>query len=509
MLSSGAICGELTMLGIAPVRTASIIAKTLCTFWEVTQAQATTLLDDRPNELQMFANIVIRNLEHAVLGSIQKSRTFQHYDSKFKTLIYMCCDRRAYWGGTHITKVGQPGDGLYIVNRGLTMLSIESHTIHQGGDGFCYGAGIMLGLHKNCHCALIALNLCHVLVISKKHYLLAMDRYPNETAQKRLLAVTKKAVKVLMAKIEEKTNKDSLVSKTVMEQESAMQERANEFMTKVLQAWRVEAARSKKERVRWHRVNDNNKRLTDLRTVQNATGRERRKLKGLEKDYINHRGPALTLEVQEDDCDDDPHRQRRPRVRVQKTQEVLEFTEESHWKQAKIFGIVGSVVKHMQASVPPPMQAQPSCVSVASQSDHSLSEPYPDYLGLPSRVNGEDIGVEIYARGPFSVEDGPQKPRATCKQTPRERAALDDHQRRVKPVPPPPDARSPRFGKAQSMPPSFRNQRLSASSEGEWTDEEATKLPPVLQHLAPKSMVNAFVLKPVLRTSTIDGLGYP
>merc|ERR1719424_10880 len=76
MLKAGSIFGELTMLGVSPVRTATIKARTICTCWCITQAEGAPLLDEFPDEIAMFENIVVRNLEHSVLLSIQTLSLF-------------------------------------------------------------------------------------------------------------------------------------------------------------------------------------------------------------------------------------------------------------------------------------------------------------------------------------------------------------------------------------------------------------------------------------------------
>ncbi|CAE7393898.1 Hcn1, partial [Symbiodinium pilosum] len=109
-LNSGAIAGELAMLGISQTRSASIQASTLCVFWEVTQERAMTILDHFPEERQLFSNVIVQNLDLTVNGRLMNLNLFKSFDRKFRNLLALYCERNAFFPDHAATREGETGD---------------------------------------------------------------------------------------------------------------------------------------------------------------------------------------------------------------------------------------------------------------------------------------------------------------------------------------------------------------------------------------------------------------
>lgn len=277
MLSAGSIFGELTMLGVSPTRTATVTARTICTVWEVTQDQALTLFEDFPDQVAVFENIVVRNLEHSVLLCIKSVPLFRDFDSKFLTLVYMYCERRAFWGGASVVKQGEIGLGLYIINRGIAALEANGCTVSQCSDGYFFGSGMMLGFQKVSPCTLVALNTCHVIIISRESYVLARDRYPAHEAHKELEVTQKVELRKLIRAVEEVcTTKNRVVRRSIL---TSISEPSDEMVVQrcytAWQDWTLHEGRRKRA---WRKIRCMNKLATEAFTQRAEAGRELRKL---------------------------------------------------------------------------------------------------------------------------------------------------------------------------------------------------------------------------------------
>merc|ERR1719421_2235968 len=65
-LHPGSITGELAMLGVSTVRSATIEAETICSMWEITQEKALVILDRFPDAQKRFSELIVKHLERTV-----------------------------------------------------------------------------------------------------------------------------------------------------------------------------------------------------------------------------------------------------------------------------------------------------------------------------------------------------------------------------------------------------------------------------------------------------------
>merc|ERR1719326_809093 len=107
-LHAGSITGELAMLGVSLIRSATIEAQTICSMWEITQEKALAILERYPDAQMHFAHIIVEHLERTVPARILSTPLFRGFDRKFRMLLGLYCERRAYFPGHRIVREGHP-----------------------------------------------------------------------------------------------------------------------------------------------------------------------------------------------------------------------------------------------------------------------------------------------------------------------------------------------------------------------------------------------------------------
>mmetsp|Transcript_28220 Transcript_28220/g.62405 ORF Transcript_28220/g.62405 Transcript_28220/m.62405 type:complete len:924 (-) Transcript_28220:133-2904(-) len=188
-LGPGSVFGELTMLGISPTRSATIRAETVCFLWEITQDTALLTIEKHPDAMKHFGDIVVHNLERTVQTRILGMPLFQSFDCKFRTLLSLYCERSVYFPRQRIVREGQVDERMIVVNVGRASLEKKGLMLRVYTQGTCFGAALMLGLEKAYHGSLIVMQTCHILSVTRRSYLQALDRYPSTAAAQELKRV--------------------------------------------------------------------------------------------------------------------------------------------------------------------------------------------------------------------------------------------------------------------------------------------------------------------------------
>lgn len=193
VLTPGSISGELAMLGVSLIRSATIEAVTICSMWEITQEEALAILERYHDAQHHFAQIIVDHLERTVPSRMLHMPLFKAFDRKFRMLLGLYCERRAYFPGQRIQREAQPGERLYIVNQGRATLKKKGVTVKTYVGGSYFGSTVMLGLHKVYLGTLTALQTCHILIITRTSYQQALEQYPSLVAAQELKKTEKTA----------------------------------------------------------------------------------------------------------------------------------------------------------------------------------------------------------------------------------------------------------------------------------------------------------------------------
>lgn len=196
-LQAGSISGELAMLGISMIRSATVEAETICSMWEITQEKALEILQRFPDAQEHFANVIVKHLERTVPTRMASVSLFHGFDRKLRTLLGLYAERRVFFPGQFIVKESHGGESLYIINVGRATLEKKGIAIKTFSVGSHFGSGVMLGFSKAYVGSLVASQTCHVLSIARTSYLQALDHYPSVQAANELIRSEKAATEAL------------------------------------------------------------------------------------------------------------------------------------------------------------------------------------------------------------------------------------------------------------------------------------------------------------------------
>lgn len=182
-LSPGSIGGELSMLGVAKTRVATMQAETICYMWEISQENALPIIERNDEAQKHFMRVIVEHLERTVVQRVNTLPLFQSFDQKFRMLLGIYSERRAYFPGQQIAREGCHGGGqLFVVNLGVARLEWKGVTVKTYAAGSHYGFTVMVGLHKTYIGTLVAVQTCHLVVISRVSYQSALEQYPMPVA---------------------------------------------------------------------------------------------------------------------------------------------------------------------------------------------------------------------------------------------------------------------------------------------------------------------------------------
>mmetsp|Transcript_65632 Transcript_65632/g.140304 ORF Transcript_65632/g.140304 Transcript_65632/m.140304 type:complete len:1222 (-) Transcript_65632:72-3737(-) len=199
---TGSIFGEMAMLGIAAIRMASIQATSLCTTWEICQAEALPLLEHFPQIKGHMRAIMVKHLERTVVPRIISVPLFTDFDRKFKIFIGIGCDRHAFLPEQIICRENQAGTHAHVINIGLCQLERFDVIVKSYTPGTCFGAACLVGADRTYPGSLRAVQTCHIMSISRLAYLEALQVYPSPAASKALLKSETSSIKELRANID-------------------------------------------------------------------------------------------------------------------------------------------------------------------------------------------------------------------------------------------------------------------------------------------------------------------
>eukprot|EP00929_Paragymnodinium_shiwhaense_P053952 TRINITY_DN27047_c0_g2_i1.p1 TRINITY_DN27047_c0_g2~~TRINITY_DN27047_c0_g2_i1.p1 ORF type:complete len:1031 (-),score=251.33 TRINITY_DN27047_c0_g2_i1:105-3197(-) len=187
-VQTGSIVGELTMLGVLTTRSATIVAGSICSLWEIKQEHGFQLLQRFPDAAQRFKSIIVENRERTVPASILSLPVFSKFDRKLKMFLAMHSERLAMFPQNTIARENKVGRGMYIISLGMGVLTKKGETVKTLVAGSTYGATIMMGIHSSFFGTLVALRTCHVLLVTRSSFYGALEQYPCQNLVKQAKA---------------------------------------------------------------------------------------------------------------------------------------------------------------------------------------------------------------------------------------------------------------------------------------------------------------------------------
>lgn len=247
-LHAGSITGELAMLGVSQVRSATIVAETICSMWEVTQERALTILECFPDAQKHFSLLIVKHLERTVPARFTALPMLRGFDRKLRTLLGLYCERKVLFPGHIVCREGHAGSCMFVINLGRATLEKKGITIRTYVSGSHFGSTVMLGVHKSYLGTLGVVQTCHVLCISRASYIQALDHYPSAQAAKDLKRTEKMNTEQLKDTIQRISARklvwkryQGLINPAAMDAGDKVLTEA-EMISRVFQGWRKSAA---------------------------------------------------------------------------------------------------------------------------------------------------------------------------------------------------------------------------------------------------------------------------
>lgn len=207
-MKPGSVFGELALLGVMPKRAATIQAEAFCTLWVVHQADMMSIIKEFQDAQKKINSIVSGNLESTVPGRLQALPLLKDFDQSFRILLSLYSYRRVYFPGERICQGGRPGDSMFVMNVGEADLEKGGAKFMRLGPGSQFGSTLMLGIHKLHVCSVEACTVCHVLVLTRESFLMALERYPAQAAVQALKKSEAKAAEEFQTKMRRALMKD-------------------------------------------------------------------------------------------------------------------------------------------------------------------------------------------------------------------------------------------------------------------------------------------------------------
>merc|ERR1711937_1037797 len=109
-----------------------------------------------PDAHREFTNIVLKRLERTAPTRILHLPMFDNFDRKFRMLVGLYCEKRAYFPNQVIVREHHHADGMYIINMGEAALEKNEVLVKTFLSGMHFCSTVMLGISKKAPATLTA-----------------------------------------------------------------------------------------------------------------------------------------------------------------------------------------------------------------------------------------------------------------------------------------------------------------------------------------------------------------
>lgn len=203
----GSVFGELTLLGIASRRTATITANTVCLVEKLHQHAFELALAKYPEERRCFEELARQNLGNNCDYSVYRWPFFQTCPSRFLYLLDLHIGRSVYFSTQTIVEV-KPEDlfddnssalSMFVILQGNAGVFENGVKIKDLRDRDVFGEMTVIGVPTEPHITLVAETMCDVNILPKSIVEEAFQQFPEE----RTRFQEKLAIKIVEAAVQE------------------------------------------------------------------------------------------------------------------------------------------------------------------------------------------------------------------------------------------------------------------------------------------------------------------
>eukprot|EP00746_Dinoflagellata_sp_MGD_P074997 gnl/MRDRNA2_/MRDRNA2_30220_c0_seq1.p1 gnl/MRDRNA2_/MRDRNA2_30220_c0~~gnl/MRDRNA2_/MRDRNA2_30220_c0_seq1.p1 ORF type:complete len:2088 (-),score=405.19 gnl/MRDRNA2_/MRDRNA2_30220_c0_seq1:264-5960(-) len=183
-LKEGDFCGETTVLGIKPVRTATVRARDLCDTQVIHRRHLNEALDQFPSEYTRFINVAAtrlrQNLEREKGVCLQKVAVFSLCSPGFLESITPCLEDRLYLPGEMICQEGLVSDHMICICEGTADIEIGGAKVGELHPGGMVGEINVIGMHPVSVATVRATAVCLVQFLQPADCLRFLKDFPSE-----------------------------------------------------------------------------------------------------------------------------------------------------------------------------------------------------------------------------------------------------------------------------------------------------------------------------------------
>mmetsp|Transcript_70855 Transcript_70855/g.125132 ORF Transcript_70855/g.125132 Transcript_70855/m.125132 type:complete len:1335 (+) Transcript_70855:87-4091(+) len=207
-ISPKTVFGVLEVFGIMDVgKNVRIKCDEVCKVGSISQKHLYQVLARFPEERAKFERLVHNIMEDSVHERIVKNPYFASMPVNLLSKVSFLLDRRFLMADVTVTRAGDTGDFMVLVNSGKAELVYQGLQVSMLWPGKVFGASQMLGLHREYHATMRTLSTCHLLLMFWKNFSTlvgtAADRTWLEALKQRAEAVHEMETKGFVRKIRE------------------------------------------------------------------------------------------------------------------------------------------------------------------------------------------------------------------------------------------------------------------------------------------------------------------
>lgn len=192
-LEGGMCFGEMAVLGLVKMRSASIVAVSLCDVRILSRKSLEESIKEFPEELARFEGLAATRkrmtIEQSNGGQVRHlSSFFQDCKPEFAKSIAEEMQDRLFTRGQVIMKEGEDGDSLFLLHQGSASVELAGEKVATLKSGDIVGELVVLGLANKRTCTVTASETCFVQELSRSSLMPILKRFPAERQILRQLA---------------------------------------------------------------------------------------------------------------------------------------------------------------------------------------------------------------------------------------------------------------------------------------------------------------------------------
>lgn len=216
-LGEGDIAGEMAVLGISTVRTATVTAKEVCFVQVLNKAQLLPVLKNFPAERHKIRLKAAHRLEcRSVSDTIRHLEIFRGSPRPFADFLDSHTQRRVFFNDDIIMREGCTGRHLIMIFSGRVAIDVGGEIVAELGAGEVLGELTALRVMERRSATVYCRDICDVYVLAHRFLNAALHKWPEQRAKLRALGARR-----MRENVERKTKETFLLNCPLFEQCSA------------------------------------------------------------------------------------------------------------------------------------------------------------------------------------------------------------------------------------------------------------------------------------------------